>query len=171
MRMLVFQVTVWPDKRLGGKHNFVFGLLKLLQQLFRTRRKDHVITVESPTINNCYCHWSTLIAEALQINKHTPGIIMMDVNTYPQRGWLCSPPLCPPEQTSAGALSALHLEETCNLHLSMFHPFQEPKTQQRNVRHQSADYRPWTMLCRVHTKMSRSYFTLKSSEKHKKFNF
>lgn len=131
MRMFVFQVTVWPDERLGRKHNFVFGLLKLLQQLFWTRRKDYIIAVESQSINNCCCQWSTLMLERVQTYyQHTPDImslIITDITTSPQKEWLCSPRVCPPEQTSAGALSALHLEATCNLHLSMFHPFREPK--------------------------------------------
>lgn len=144
MRMFVFQVTIWPDESLGRKHNFVFGLLKLLQQLFWTRRKDYIIAVESQSVNNCYCQWSTMMPERVHAYRHTPNIMylfIMDVTTCPQKEWLCSPRVSPPEQTSADALSALHLEVTCNLHLSMFHPFREPtKKRQKNVRHMFADY-------------------------------
>lgn len=45
MGVFVLHVSVRPDEALGGEHHLVSGLLELLQQLFRTRGKNHVVAV------------------------------------------------------------------------------------------------------------------------------
>lgn len=56
MRMFVFQVSVGPDQALRGEDHLVSGLLELLQQLFRTRGKNDIVTVPIREKNgNCHC--------------------------------------------------------------------------------------------------------------------
>lgn len=43
MGIFVLQMSVWPDEGLRGEHNPVLGLLELLEQLFGTRGKNHIV--------------------------------------------------------------------------------------------------------------------------------
>lgn len=47
MGVFVFQVSVGPNQALGGEHHLVSGLLEFLQQLFRARGKNHIVTVKT----------------------------------------------------------------------------------------------------------------------------
>lgn len=73
MRMFVLQVSVGPDQALRGEDHLVSGLLELLQQLFRTRGKNDIVTVPIREKNgNCYCaaQWKKLTKEVAFTRFH-----------------------------------------------------------------------------------------------------